>query len=197
MTPLILASSSPFRRALLERLHLPFETRAPDLDETPLDGETPWQLVERLALAKARAVAVQRSDALVIGSDQVAVVDGAMLGKPGGHENAVQQLHQLSGRQIIFLSGLALVKCGEKGAENRSEQSEVIPFVAHFRRLSSAQIENYLRLEPAYGCAGAFKSEGLGIALLEKMEGSDPNALIGLPLIALVRMLDNAGVHVI
>ena len=189
---LILASSSPYRRELLQRLGIPFEVIAPDVDETPAPGETPQALVERLAIAKARAVAGQRPDALVVGSDQVAVYDGTIVGKPLTHERAVEQLRRASGKTVTLYTGLALIN----GASGRT-QNEVVPFQVTFRRLSDAQIENYLRKEQPYHCAGSVKSEGLGIALLERFEGDDPNTLIGLPLIRLVRMLELEGLTAI
>lgn len=193
MSELVLASTSPFRKALLEKLELAFTTRSPEVDESRLDGETPEQLVYRLSEAKARAVAAECSaDALIIGSDQVAVIDDTILGKPGNHEKAVQQLNDASGRAVTFLTGLCLLNSATGMA-----QTEVIPFTVHFRALTNEQIENYLRKEQPYNCAGSFKSEGLGISLFERLEGDDPNTLIGLPLIRLVRMLENEGVRVI
>lgn len=189
---LILASSSPYRRELLARLMIPFEVVSPEVDESPVPGEAPQALVERLAIAKARAVADQRPNALVIGSDQVAVYGGAIVGKPLTHERAVEQLRAASGKTVALYTGLALIN----SASGRV-QSEVIPFGVVFRTLSDAQIENYLRKEQPYQCAGSVKSEGLGIALLERFEGDDPNALIGLPLIRLVRMLEGEGMCVI
>ncbi len=185
---LILASSSPYRRELLQRLGIPFEVVAPAVDETPAPGEAPQALVERLAVAKAQAVARQRADALVIGSDQVAVYDGAIVGKPHTHDRAVEQLRAASGKTVALYTGLAVIN----SASGRV-QSEVIPFRVVFRALSDSQIENYLHKEQPYHCAGSVKSEGLGIALLERFEGDDPNALIGLPLIRLVRMLEREG----
>ena len=189
---IILASSSPYRRELLQRLMLPFEVEIPEIDETPRPGEGPEALVERLAVEKARAVAQRRAAGLVIGSDQVAVHDGCIVGKPKDHEHAVAQLRQASGRRIMLYTGLALVNAGSGRV-----QSEVVPFGVVFRNLSEAQIERYLDKERPYGCAGSVKSEGLGIALLERFEGEDPNTLIGLPLIRLIRMLENEGVTVI
>lgn len=188
---LILASSSPYRRKLLQRLGIPFEVIAPDVDETPAPGETPQALVERLAIAKAQAVARQHANALVIGSDQVAVYDGTIVGKPLTHDRAVEQLRMASGKAVTLYTGLALIH-----SDSGRVQSEVVPFRVVFRPLSDAQIDNYLRKEQPYHCAGSVKSEGLGIALLERMEGEDPNALIGLPLIRLVRMLENEGAQV-
>lgn len=189
---LILASSSPFRRELLARLMIPFEVVPPDVDESPQPGESPAQLVERLAIAKARAVAASHPDALVIGSDQVAVHGKDIVGKPLTHERAVAQLRAASGRAITLYTGLALVN----SATGRV-QSEVVPYRVLFRSLTDAQIENYLRKEQPYHCAGSVKSEGLGVALLERFEGDDPATLIGLPLIRLTRMLENEGIAVV
>ncbi|MDH5784934.1 MAG: Maf-like protein [Chromatiales bacterium] len=192
MQQLVLGSTSPFRRQLLEKLGLPFETASPETDETALAGETPEQLVARLAEAKARAVASQYPEALIIGSDQVAVNDGNILGKPLTHEVAMQQLRNASGKQVRFLTGLCLYN----GATDRA-QVEVVPFDVVFRNLSDEMIDNYLNAEQPYNCAGSFKSEAMGIALFERLEGEDPNTLIGLPLIRLVRMLESEGVRVI
>lgn len=189
---LILASSSPFRRELLARLMIPFEVEVPDVDESPRPGEPPERLVERLAIAKAQAVAARRRDALVIGSDQVAVHDGEIVGKPLTHARAVAQLRRASGQTVVLHTGLALVN----GA-NGKVQSEVVPYRVVFRTLTDLQIENYLRKEQPYHCAGSVKSEGLGVALLERFEGDDPATLIGLPLIRLVRMLENEGLPVL
>ena len=189
---LILASSSPYRRELLARLQIPFEVISPEVDETPHAGETPDQLVGRLAVEKARKVAALHPASLVIGSDQVAVYNGTIVGKPHSHDKAVEQLRLASGRTVTLYTGLALVN----SSTNRI-QHEVIPYRVTFRTLSDSQIENYLRKEQPYSCAGSVKSEGLGIALLEKFEGDDPNTLIGLPLIRLVRMLENEGVKII
>jgi len=189
---LILGSSSPYRRALLARLKLPFEAISPDVDETPLAGETPATLVERLAIEKARKVAVDHPDALVIGSDQVAIYNGAIVGKPHSHERAAAQLREASGRRVTLYTGLALFN-----AATQRLQSEVVPYNVTFRKLTEEQIENYLIKEKPYSCAGSVKSEGLGIVLLEKFEGDDPNTLIGLPLIRLLRMLENENVYVL
>jgi len=189
---LILASSSPYRRELLERLRIPFEVIAPEVDETPRDGEAPEKLVERLSILKARKIADQFPGALVIGSDQVAVYDGRIVGKPHSHDKAVQQLRSASGKTVTLYTGLALVN-----ADTRRVQCEVIPYRVAFRVLNEAQIESYLRKEQPYSCAGSVKSEGLGIALLEKFDGDDPNTLIGLPLIRLVRMLEHEGIRII
>jgi septum formation protein len=181
---LILASTSIFRKQLLQRLELPFIRMAPDTDETPLAGETGAALAGRLAALKARSIARRESDALVIGSDQVAVLDGRIIGKPGHHERAAAQLQQASGRTVMFYTGLCLID-----SESGREQLSVEPFRVLFRALTAAQIENYLRRDQPYQCAGSFKAEGLGITLFEKLEGDDPNTLIGLPLIRLIDML--------
>lgn len=186
--PLILASTSPFRRQLLERLRLPFTTAAPEVDETPRPGETPHELVIRLAEAKARAIgATQRG--LIIGSDQVATTGTDILGKPGTHERAAAQLGHLSGRRVTFHTGLCLLHSAVDEV-----QVDDVPYHVVFRTLATDQIERYLRAERPYNCAGSFKSEGLGITLFERLEGDDPTALIGLPLIRLTRMLARAGV---
>lgn len=190
--PLLLASTSPYRRSLMERLDLEFSVCSPDVDETPRAGESPMDLVRRLAEAKARAGAAQAGRALVIGSDQVAVVGGEVLGKPGSAERACAQLARLSGQRVVFLTGLCLFN----SAEDRT-QLEVVPFSVVFRHLSSTQIQDYVRREQPFNCAGSFKSEGLGIALFERMEGDDPTALIGLPLIRLVGMLEAEGLAVL
>lgn len=189
---LVLASTSPYRKTLLEKLQLPFETVSPEIDETSLPDESPEQLVARLAESKAKAAAAKFSHALIIGSDQVAVVEGKIVGKPGNHDNAVAQLKRASGKRVVFLTGL----CVYNTASQRS-QVEVVPFSVVFRQLTETQIEHYLQREQPYNCAGSFKSEGLGIALFERLEGDDPNTLIGLPLIRLVRMLENEGYPVL
>ena len=185
--PIVLASTSPFRRELLSRLALPFETMAPDIDESRHPHEPPLDMVRRLSEAKARACASAR-DALVIGSDQVATVGDDVLGKPGTHERAAAQLRHLSGRCVTFLTGLCLLNTVTDAA-----QVDAIPFRVHFRMLSEEQIERYLRHDQPYNCAGSFKSEGLGITLFKRMEGDDPTALVGLPLIRLTDMLKKAG----
>jgi septum formation protein len=189
---LILASTSPFRRELLGRLGLPFEVADPQADESPLPDETPEAIALRLSEAKARAVASLYPDALIIGSDQVATVDGVIFGKPGTHERAVEQLRALSGKTVNFYTGLCLLNARSGVAQVRG-----IPMLVTFRTLSDLEIENYLRREPVYNCAGSAKSEGLGIALLSSMRGDDPNALVGLPLIALCDMLRQQGVAVL
>lgn len=186
--PLVLGSTSRYRRELLERLNLPFEVAAPDVDETPLPGETPRDLALRLALAKARAVAQQHPGAVVIGSDQVADLAGEPLGKPGQHERAVQQLRQMRGQTVVFQTAVAVV-CAATGFE----QVDLAPVEVLFRALSDEEIERYLRAEKPYDCAGSAKSEGLGIALLDAIHSDDPTALIGLPLIRTCRMLRAAG----
>lgn len=182
---LILASTSPFRKAILEKLDIEFDTVSPKTDETPLENETPQQLVERLSIAKAKAVADKVSDALIIGSDQVSVINGEIIGKPHTHENAVKQLKNASGKTVTFYTGLCLYN-----SSTNQYQSEVVPFNVVFRSLNNQQIENYLIKEEPYNCAGSFKSEALGIVLFERLEGEDPNTLMGLPLIRLVKMLE-------
>lgn len=190
--PLVLGSTSPFRRALLKKLNLPFETAAPAIDESPGENEDPRDLALRLAEEKAKAVAILFDKHLIIGSDQLAVLNNKVLGKPGNHDTAVQQLQQSSGQTVHFYTGLCLYN-----SHTRHMQSEVVPFDVKFRKLDSRQIEHYLKTEQPYQCAGSFKSEGLGIALFERLTGEDPNTLIGLPLIRLVRMLENEGVQVL
>jgi septum formation protein len=182
---LILASTSPFRKAILDKLGVSFETLSPETDETALENETPQQLVERLSIAKAKAVADKISDALVIGSDQVSVINNEIIGKPHTHENAVKQLQNASGKTVTFYTGLCLYN-----SSTQRYQSEVVPFSVTFRTLSDSLIESYLNKEQPYNCAGSFKSEALGIVLFEKLEGDDPNTLMGLPLIRLVTMLE-------
>ena len=184
--PLILGSTSPYRRELLQRLGLPFEVCAPQVDETPSPGEAPRALAERLALAKARAVAALVPGALVIGSDQVAELDGQPLGKPGTHERARAQLARMSGRTVQFHTAVAVV-----GPD--FERVDLAPVAVRFRTLDEDEIERYLRAEQPYDCAGSAKSEGLGIALLEAIDSDDPTALIGLPLIRTARLLRAAG----
>ncbi len=186
--PLILASTSPFRRELLQRLGIDFSTAAPDIDESAHPGEKPSELVRRLSEAKARAIGASRQG-LIIGSDQVATTGDDILGKPGSHEKAVEQLKYLSGKSVCFYTGLCLLN-----TETDTARVEVVPYTVLFRRLDDSQIENYLRADEPYNCAGSFKSEGLGITLFERMEGDDPSALIGLPLIQLTTMLREAGI---
>jgi len=182
---LILASTSPFRKAILDKLGVDFDTASPETDETELANETPQQLVERLSIAKAKAIADKVSGALVIGSDQVSVINGEIIGKPHTHENAVKQLQNASGKTVTFYTGLCLYN-----STTQKYQSEVVPFDVVFRQLKQQQIESYLRKEEPYNCAGSFKSEALGIVLFEKLIGEDPNTLMGLPLIRLVKMLE-------
>jgi len=189
---LVLASSSPYRQKLLQQLQLRFEAVSPEIDESPLANESPVDLVRRLAIAKARAVAEDCADCLVIGSDQVAVHDDEIVGKPKDHDDAVRQLQYASGKTITLYTGLALIN-----SQTNTVQSEVVPFTIHFRELTQEQIENYLQKDRPYNCAGSVKSESLGVALFERFEGDDPNTLIGLPLIRLVRMLEKEGVSVI
>lgn len=190
--PLVLGSTSPFRRKILKKLNLHFETAAPDIDESAKNNENPQQWVLRLAQEKAKAVAAQFPRHLIIGSDQLAVVNDVVLGKPGDHEIAVRQLQQTSAQTVHFYTGLCLYN-----SMTGNLQSEVVPFDVVFRELSTQQINHYLKAEQPYQCAGSFKSEGLGIALFERLIGDDPNTLIGLPLIRLIRMLENEGVEVL
>lgn len=187
MPTLILASTSPYRRELLARLRLPFETARPETDESPLDGETPSALALRLAEAKARAVATQKPGACVVGSDQVAELDGRPLGKPGHREGALAQLADMSGREVRFRTGLCVVT--PDGAAHALLDTTTV----RFRTLSTAEIERYVEAEQPFDCAGSFKSEGLGIGLFEAIESSDPTALVGLPMIATARLLREAG----
>ncbi len=189
--PLILASTSPFRQQLLSKLAIDFETTSPECDETPHPNEKPIDLVLRLAEQKARSC-LTHPNALIIGSDQVCVIDDEIVGKPHTRENAIQQLQNQSGKSITFYTGVALYN-----AKTNTCQVELDTFVVHFRHLTQSMIENYVDKEQPYFCAGSFKSEGLGIALFNKLEGKDPNALVGLPLITLVEMLEKQGVEVI
>lgn len=186
---LVLGSTSRYRRELLSRLNVPFDVAAPDVDETPLPGELPAALAQRLALAKAQVVAAKYPEAVVIGSDQVADLNGQSLGKPGTHEKAVVQLRMMRGHTVIFQTALAVV-CLESGFV----QQDIAAVSVLFRDLSDDEIETYLRIEQPYDCAGSAKSEGLGIALLERIDNDDPTALIGLPLIRTARMIRAAGV---
>ncbi|APG17639.1 septum formation inhibitor Maf [Kosakonia radicincitans DSM 16656] len=184
MSQIILASTSPYRRALLEKLGLAFECAAPQADETPYAGEAPRHLVLRLAQEKAQSLAEKYPQHLIIGSDQVCVLDGEITGKPHTEENARQQLMKARGNIVTFYTGLALYN-----SATGHLQTECEPFDVHFRHLSEQEIEDYIRKEHPLNCAGSFKSEGLGIALFERLEGRDPNTLVGLPLIALCQML--------
>jgi septum formation protein len=188
---LILGSTSRYRHELLSRLGLPFQVAAPDVDETPRAGETPRTLALRLARAKAHAVAQMHPQALVLGSDQVADLNGTPLGKPGNHEKALAQLRQMSGHQVVFHTAIALV-CHATGLE----KTDVVQVNVQFRVLQEAEIERYLRAEQPYDCAGSAKSEGMGISLLEAIQSDDPTALIGLPLIRTCALLRSAGVVV-
>ena len=189
---LVLASTSIYRRELLERLQIPFQIASPDVDETPLPGESAKQTSWRLSRQKAHAVASHYPDALIIGSDQVALLDQQQIGKPITHDNAVRQLIAMRGKTVIFYTALSLLN-----ARSGDIQTEVAENRVSFRQLSDIEIENYLCKEQPYHCAGSAKSEGLGIALFSKMEGDDPNALIGLPLILLVGMLNKQGVTIL
>jgi len=186
---LILASTSRYRRELLERLQLPFEVRSPEVDETPRPGERPAALAQRLAMAKAQAVAALFPDAVVIGSDQVAELDGTAIGKPGTHARALAQLRAMRGRSVVFQTAVAVVRAatGHAGAA-------LVPVTVRFRQLGDAEIEHYLRAEQPYDCAGSAKVETLGIALLEAVESDDPTALVGLPLIRTCALLRAAGI---
>jgi septum formation protein len=187
---IILASTSPFRRQLLERLELPFTTQSPDMEEARIEGESPTDMVQRLALEKARAVARTHKSGLVIGSDQCAVLNDRILGKPGDADRAFEQLRDSSGKTVIFHTGLCLLN-----AASDTYQLKDVLYEVRFRQLSDEQIHNYLAREQPYNCAGSFKSEALGITLFEAMQGEDPTALIGLPLIRLTDMLAAEGVR--
>ena len=188
---LILASTSPYRRELLSRLRLPFDVVSPQVDETPLADESPRALALRLAMAKARAVASANPQTVVIGSDQVADLDGEPLGKPGTHACATEQLQRMRGKTVVFHTAVAVV-CIDTGFS----QVDLAQVNVKFRNLDDAEIERYLRAETPYDCAGSAKSEGLGIALLESIDNDDPTALVGLPLIRTCQMLRAAGVRV-
>lgn len=190
--PLVLGSTSPYRRELLQRLHIPFEIAAPEVDETPHPGEAPRELAQRLALAKAMAVAHLFPGAVVIGSDQVADLLGTPLGKPGTHEKAVAQLRQMRGQTVVFQTAVSVV-C----LESRFEESSLAAVSVTFRDLTDSEIENYLRAEQPYDCAGSAKSEGLGIALLASIDSDDPTALVGLPLIRTCQMIRAAGIELL
>ena len=189
MQPLILGSSSTFRQEVLSKLEVPFTSCSPEIDETPLPGEQPEALVQRLSLIKATSVAALNPDSLIIGSDQVSVLDGNINGKPGNHRTAIEQLAKCSGKTVTFYTGLCLY---DSSTGNYQLDCEL--FNVHFRTLTDRIIENYLNREKPYQCAGSFKSEGLGITLINALEGRDPNALIGLPLIRLTEMLAFKGI---
>ncbi len=190
--PIILASSSPFRREVLSKIIEKFDICSPEIDETRLQDENIEVYVKRLAIEKAKAVAVKHDSGLIIGSDQSAVIDNDIIGKPKNHDDAVTQLLNSSGKTITFYTSICLLD-----ASNNSYQVAIDTFHVSFRQLSKEQIENYLSIEKPYNCAGSFKSEGLGIALFSKMEGTDPNSLIGLPLIKLIDMLNSKGINII
>jgi septum formation protein len=192
-TRLILGSSSTYRRELLSRLKIPFEVMVPNVDETPLAAETPEVTALRLAKMKAAAVVTLVPDALVVGCDQIATVDGEQIGKPGTHENALKQLQKMRGRRVTFHTALCLFD-GRKNAPAESVQLENVKTFVTFRALPVEELDAYLRIEKPYDCAGSAKNEGLGIALIERIESTDPTALTGLPLIALTSMLRRAGV---
>ncbi|HYP68485.1 MAG TPA: Maf family nucleotide pyrophosphatase [Thiobacillaceae bacterium] len=189
---LILASTSRYRRELLSRLHLPFEVVAPDVEENPLPGESPSQTALRLSVLKAQAAAEHFPDALIIGSDQVLMLDAEQLGKPGNYEKAFEQLKRMQGKAMVFHTALTLLN-----SRTGRTQTRDVPTVVHIRRLTDAQIDAYLKKEQPYDCAGSARSESLGIALMERMDSPDPTALVGLPLIALTEMLLNEGVDVL
>ena len=189
---LILASSSRYRQQLLQRLHLQFEAISPDVDESTRDGESASLYVRRLARAKADAIASREPDAIVIGSDQCAVLDDEILVKPGNHENALRQLRRAQGRSVMFHTAVC-VMCLETGYERVEE----VPFEVEFRDLEDHQLDHYLRMEEPYDCAGSFKAEAYGASLFRRMRGDDPNALIGLPLFKLTEMLEDAGIEVV
>lgn len=192
MKPIVLASSSIYRKKQLQQLDIPFTVMVPNIDETPLANESPQQTALRLSIQKAQAVQTELPHSLVIACDQVASFEGVAMGKPLTHENAVKQLSLMQGKRIIFHSGLCLYD-----THTQQYQAQVIDTAVTFRPLSPESIEHYLRKEQPYDCAGSAKSEGLGVALIAAIQGDDPNALIGLPLIALVSMLANQGIHVV
>ena len=192
MQPLILASSSPFRAKLLAKLGLHFSTVSPDIDEIALENESAEQLVLRLSEQKARKIATSYSKSLIIASDQVALLGNKIIGKPSNHENAIKQLTSASGKTMQFLTGLVLLN-----SQSGQMQSVIDRFEVSFKELSLPQIDFYLQQEQPYQCAGSFKSEGLGISLFSKLSGNDPNSLIGLPLIELIRFLKNEGIDIL
>ncbi|WP_448548681.1 Maf family protein [Thalassotalea fusca] len=192
MNSIVLASTSPYRKQLLEKLSITFVTAKPNVDETPILNESPNALVERLAILKAQAVAKQHNNALVIGSDQVAVHEGKILGKPHTKENARKQLMSFSGNKVTFLTGLCVLN-----ASSGEFKSLVEPFNVYFRTLTENEVDLYIEIEQPLNCAGSFKSEGLGICLFNKLEGNDPNTLIGLPLIQLTNLLKAFGYNVL
>ncbi len=191
-TQIVLASSSEARRKVLEKLEIPFEVFKPSVDESPESRESPQQLVERLSVRKARAAIDRYPDHLVIGSDQVAVVGEHILGKPANRECAISQLELMSNKEVVLLTGLALINSGTGNV-----QSDVIPYRVEFRNLTRSMIENYIDKDEPYDCGGSLRSEGLGIVLLKRFDGTDPNALLGLPLIRLIDMLAREGVSIL
>lgn len=192
-TRLILASSSPFRRELLSRLHLPFDSLSPDIDESHWVNESPSDYVQRLAAEKTRVIADVHPDAVIIGSDQCAYLDGEILGKPGSHENALRQLQKARGKEVLFYTGVSVQR-----ASSGFLDVDCVEFRVGFRAaLSDNQLAHYLEVEKPYGCAGSFKSEGYGVSLFSYLSGSDPTALIGLPLIRLIAMLEDCGLQVV
>lgn len=188
MQTVVLGSTSVYRKSILDKLNISFECAKPNIDESPLENETPQALVERLAIEKAKAVAHSYNNALIIGSDQVAVCDNIILGKPHNFDNAVKQLSQFSNKCVTFYTGLAVLNC-----QTNQVHSLVEPFEVHFNELTQNEISKYLLVEEPYNCAGSFKSEGLGICLFKKLVGDDPNTLIGLPLIKLIELLKQHG----
>ncbi len=189
---IILASSSPYRKELLSRLHLPFSCISPDIDESVLSNESATNYVKRLAASKAQVISKKNPNDIIIGSDQCAFLEGEILGKPGNHENALKQLKNACGKEVIFYTGLSV-----QHAASSFHQVDCVEFRVGFRKLSDTQLENYLLTEEPYQCAGSFKSEGYGISLFNNLSGDDPTALVGLPLIRLTTMLEEAGVHVV
>lgn len=189
---LILASSSSYRHELLSRLHLPFTAIAPEIDERAKTGELPEQTALRLALEKAQAIAHTHPDTVIIGSDQVATLDGEQIGKPGNHAAALKQLQKMRGKQVVFHTALCVLD-GRTNSGDSKMQLQNVQTMVHFRDLSDQELDAYLRIEQPYDCAGSAKNEGLGIAIIEKISSDDPSALTGLPLIALTSMLRNAG----
>ena len=192
MKTLVLGSTSPFRKTLLEKLQLPFICTGPNIDETPKLNEPPKTLVKRLAIEKAQAVSTSYNNALIIGSDQIAVCDGNIIGKPHNLENGIKQLTHFSGKSITFYTGLCVYN-----TDTDTASALVEPFTVHFKTLTLDEIENYLNIEKPFNCAGSFKSEGLGICLFDRLEGDDPNTLIGLPLIKLISLLKDQGLDVL
>lgn len=191
-TKLILASSSPFRKQLLDRLQLDYDCHSPDVDESPLAGEQASHYVCRLAESKARVIALQNPQAVVIGSDQCALLEDQILGKPGNHEIALQQLRQAQGKSVVFHTAVCVMNL-----DTGFQAVEDVPFTVEFRELSDQQLDHYLRVEQPYQCAGSFKAEGYGACLFSRMHGDDPSALIGLPLLRLTLMLEAAGIEVV